>query len=60
MVLVIQLIPHGAEVETSKHFLLCCDFYSTQISEPFDKLGKVDPNFLNLNAIDKVLVWLKL
>ena len=39
-----------AEVETFKHFLLSCYFYSTQKSELFDKPEKVDPNFLNLNA----------
>ena len=48
----------GTEVETTEHFLLRCHFCSTQRSKLFDKLEKVGPIFLNLNAKDKVLVLL--
>ena len=47
-----------AEAEIIEHFLLRCHFYSTQRSEFFDKLEKVDPNFLDLNAKYKLLVLL--
>ena len=48
----------GTEVETTEHFPLRCHFCSTQRSKLFDKLEKVGPIFLNLNAKDKVLVLL--
>ena len=35
----------GTEVETTEHFPLLCHFYSTQESELFDQLEKVDPIF---------------
>ena len=48
----------GTETETTEHFLLRCQFYSTQRLELFEKLEKVEPNFLNLNAKNQVLVLL--
>ena len=35
----------GTEIETTEHFLLGCQFYSTQRLELFEKLEKVGPNF---------------
>ena len=32
----------GTEVETTEDFLLCCQFYSTQILELFENLEKVE------------------
>ena len=48
----------GTETETTEHFLLRCQFYSTQRLELFEKLEKVEPNFLNLNAKNQVLILL--
>ena len=48
----------GAEVETAEHFLLHCQLYSTHRSELFDKILKIDQQFLNLTAKDQVLVLL--
>ena len=48
----------GTEIETTEHFLLRCQFYSTQRLELFEKLEKVEPNFLNLNAKNQVLILL--
>ena len=39
----------GAEIETREHLVLRCDLYSTQRLELFERLRKVDSNFLNLN-----------
>ena len=35
----------GADLETTKHFLLRCHFYSTQKLELFDNLEKANPDF---------------
>ena len=44
----------GTEIETTEHFFLRCHLYSTQRSELFESLRKVDSNFLNLNEKDQV------
>ena len=44
------------ETETTEHFLLCCQFYSTQRLQLFEKLEKAEQNFLNLNAKNQVLI----
>ena len=49
---------YGTEVETIEHFLLRCHFYSTLRLELFQNLGKIDPNFKNLNKKDQVNVLL--
>ena len=46
----------GTEIETTKHFLLRCQSYSTQRLELFEKLEKVEPNFLSLSAKNQVLI----
>ena len=46
------------EVETTEHFLLRYQFYSTQRLELFEKLEKVEPNFLSLSAKNQVLILL--
>ena len=46
------------EIETTEHFLLCCQFYTTQRLELFEKLEKVEPNFLSLSAKNQVLILL--
>ena len=48
----------GTEIETTEHFLLHCQFYSTQRLELLEKLEKVEPNFLSLSAKNQVLVLL--
>ena len=48
----------GTEVETTEHFLLHCQFYSTQILELFENLEKVESNFLSLSAKNQVLILL--
>ena len=48
----------GTETETTEHFLLRFQFYSTQRLELFEKLQKSEPNFLNLNAKNQVLILL--
>ena len=35
----------GADLETTKHFLLRCHFYSTQKLELFDNLERANPDF---------------
>ena len=52
------MCPCGTEVETTEHFLLRCHFYSALRLELFEKLEKIDPNFLNLNEKDQVNVLL--
>ena len=47
----------GTEVETTKHFLLRCHFYSTLRLELFEKLEKIDPNFLYLNEKIKSMFY---
>ena len=44
----------GTEIETTEHFFLRCHLYSTQRSELFESLRKVDSNFLNLHEKDQV------
>ena len=44
------------ETETTEHFLLRCQFYSTQRLQLFEKLEKAEQNFLNLNAKNQVLI----
>ena len=46
--------PSGTGVEATEHFLLSCHCFSTQRSEPFDYLYKLDPSFSKLNTKDKV------
>ena len=46
------------EIETTEHFVLRCQFYSTQRLERFEKLEKVKPNFLSLSAKNQVLILL--
>ena len=48
----------GTEIETTEHFLLRCQFYSTQRLELFEKLEKVEPNFLSLRAKNQALILL--
>ena len=48
----------GTEIETTEHFFLCCQFYSNQRLEFFEKLEKVEPNFLSLSAKNQVLILL--
>ena len=48
----------GTDTETTEHFLLRCQFYSNQRLELFEKLEKVEPTFLNLNAKNQVLILL--
>ena len=48
----------GTEIETTEHFLLRCQFYNTQRLELFEKLEKVEPNFLSLSAKNQVLILL--
>ena len=44
----------GADVEITKHFLLCCHFYSTQRLEVFDNLERANPDFKSLSDKDQV------
>ena len=46
------------EVETIKQFLLRCQIYSTQRSELFESLEKVERNFLSLSANNQVFILL--
>ena len=48
----------GTEVETTEHFLLRCQCYSTQRLELFENLEKVEPNIPSLIAKNQVLVLL--
>ena len=52
------MCPCGTEVETTEQFLLRCHFYSALRLELFEKLEKIDPNFLNLNEKDQTNVLL--
>ena len=49
---------YGTEVETAEHFLLRCQFCSTQRLEIFENLEKVETNCLSLNAKNQVLILL--
>ena len=44
----------GTEIGRTEHFFLSCHIDSTQRLELFEKLKKVDSNFLNLNEKDQV------
>ena len=46
------------EVETTEHFLLRCEFCSTQRLEFLENLEKVEPNFVSLSAKNEVLILL--
>ena len=48
------MCPCGTDVETTENFLLRCSCFSTQKSELFDYLYRLDPSFSKLNAKDKV------
>ena len=48
----------GNEIETTEHFFLRCQFYSSQRIELFKSLEKLDPSFLDLNPNNQVLVLL--
>ena len=48
----------GTEIETTEHFLLRRQFYSTQRLELFENLEKVEPIFLSLSANIQVLILL--
>ena len=48
------MCPCGTDVETIKHFLLHCHCFSTQISELFDYLYRLDPSFSKLSTKEKV------
>ena len=48
----------GTEIETTEHFLLRCQFYSIKRLELFEKLEKIELNFLNLYANNQVLILL--
>ena len=45
-----SLLTGGVKFEITEHFLLHCQLYSTHKSELFDKIVKVDHQFLILNA----------
>ena len=49
---------YGTEIETTEHFLLRCQFYSIKRLELFEKLEKIELNFLNLYANNQVLILL--
>ena len=42
------------EIESNKHFLLRCHFYSSQRLELFDELNKINFSFFKLSAKDQV------
>ena len=46
----------GTEVATTQHFVLRCQFYSTQRLELFKNFEKVEPNFLSVSAKNQVLI----
>ena len=48
----------ATEVETTEHFLLRCEFCSTQRLEFLENLEKVEPNFVSLSAKNEVLILL--
>ena len=45
-----SLLTGGVKFEITEHFLLHCQLYSTHKSELFDKIVKVDQQFLILTA----------
>ena len=54
------MCPCGTDVETTEYFLLRCHCFSTQRSQLFDYLYRLDPPFSKLNAKDKVAYLLYL
>ena len=48
------MCPYGTDAETTEHFLLRCHCFSTQRSELFDYLYRLDPSFSKLNTKGKV------
>ena len=48
------MCPCGTDGETTEHFLLRCHCFSTQRSELFDYLYRLDPSFSKLNTKEKV------
>ena len=46
------------EIESNKHFLLRCHFYSSQRLELFNKLNKINSSFFKLSAKDQVNILL--
>ena len=48
------MCPCGTDGETTEHFLLRCHCFSTQRSELFDYLYRLDPSFSKLNTKAKV------
>ena len=48
------MCPCRTNVETTEHFLLRCHCFSTQRSEPFDYLYRLDPSFSKSNTEEKV------
>ena len=48
------MCPYGTDAETTEHFLLRCHCFTTQRSELFDYLYRLDPSFSKLNTKEKV------
>ena len=48
----------NTEIESNKHFLLCCHFYSSQRLELFDELNKINSFFFKLSSKDQVIILL--
>ena len=44
----------GQDVEITEHFLLRCHIFYNSRFELFENLKKLEPNFLNLSANEKV------
>ena len=58
LLVILSILCVDAEIESTEHFLLHCQFYSTQRLELFEKLEKVERNFLSLSAKNQVLILL--
>ena len=48
------MCPCGTDAEATEHFHLRCHCFSTQRSELFDYLYRLDPSFSKLNTKEKV------
>ena len=48
----------NAEIESTGHFLLRCQFYFSKRLELFDNLNKINPSFVQLSAKDQVNILL--
>ena len=48
------MFPCGADIETIENFHLHCYYFSTQRSELFDNVYRLDPSFSKLNSKEKV------